>query len=137
MKKFTEQEAAERAKNSRKAYANKESGKEVEKRARTKHRETRRQWLFDYKSKLSCVYCGIQNPLCMDLDHIDPSTKKGTPSTMVTNSTSWKAVMEEIEKCQPVCRNCHNIKSILEQGKLANQDVEKWVPQYLRHFISR
>lgn len=116
---------------SRKRYAESDAGKETGKKARHKHREQRRQWFFEYKSNLSCVYCGLSNPLCLDMDHVDPSTKKGTPSTMVTNGTSWKLVLEELEKCQPVCRNCHQIKTVLQNNKLRNQDFEQFVPKSL------
>jgi len=96
-------------------------------------RTKRRQWFFEYKSGLSCVYCGENNPLCLDLDHIDRSSKRGIIATMITGGYAWERVMEEIEKCQPVCANCHRIKSILESSKMQHVDIEKYIPENMLH----
>ena len=137
IKQYSTEELVERARINRKSYTNTSRGQLTEQKARAKHRERRRQYLFDYKKELSCVYCGVNNPLCIDLDHIDVSTKKFDISTAVTNGTSWQRVLEEIDKCQPVCRNCHNIKSIIESGKLINQDVLQYVPDSLKETMSQ
>ena len=96
-------------------------------------RDKRREWLFEYKKTLSCVYCGNDNPLNLDLDHIDRTTKKGTPATMVTGGYKWESVLEELAKCQPVCRNCHNIKSILEANKMKGCDIDPFIPEAMQH----
>lgn len=96
-------------------------------------RNKRREWLFEYKKTLCCVYCGNNNPLNLDLDHIDRSTKKNTPATMITGGYAWDTVVDEIAKCQPVCRNCHNIKSILESGKMKGCDIEPFIPDNMKH----
>lgn len=96
-------------------------------------RNKRREWLFEYKKTLSCVYCGNDNPLNLDLDHIDRSTKKNTPATMITGGYAWDTVVDELAKCQPVCRNCHNIKSILESGKMKGCDIEPFIPDNMKH----
>lgn len=102
-------------------------------KAQVAHRTRRRQFLFEYKKGLSCVYCGCSNPLCLDLDHVDRSSKKGELSTMVTRGNSWESVMKELVKCQPVCRNCHNIKSILESGKMQHVNIDPFIPEKLKH----
>lgn len=135
IKQYSTEELSERQRSNRKEYANTSRGRLVEQKARAKHRERRRQYFFDYKKGMSCVYCGENNPLCIDMDHIDPSTKKFTPSTAVTNGTSWQEVLEELNKCQPVCRNCHGIKSIIESGKLINQDIDQYVPDSLKEVM--
>lgn len=117
-------------------YKKTEKGREVNLKATRDHRERRRQWLFEYKQSVSCVYCGESNPLCLDLDHVDHSTKKGTPGKMFINGTNWNDVMSELDKCQPVCRNCHNIKSIIESGKLKNQDIDQYVPDSMKHLMN-
>ena len=132
IKQYSTEELSERQRLKRKKYADTSRGRLVEQKARANHRERRRQYFFEYKEGLSCVYCGEDNPLCIDMDHIDPSTKKFTPSMAVTNGTSWNQVLEELAKCQPVCRNCHGIKSIIESGKLINQDIEKYIPEKLK-----
>lgn len=60
-----------------------------------------------------CVECGNENDL--QIDHIDPKTKSfnisinwGKPKT---------TLMEELKKCQLLCRSCHKRKSDEEQRK--------------------
>ena len=60
-----------------------------------------------------CVQCGATDNL--QFDHIDPSTKKFKITLMLSHSK--KEVKEELKKCQLLCRECHDIKSIKESGK--------------------
>lgn len=119
----------------RETYKHSDGCKKANRKAMIDHRERRRQHLFDMKKEMSCVYCGESNPLCIDMDHIDPSAKVGTPAQMVMNGTKWDVVLSELEKCQPVCRNCHNIKTIIESGKLKNQDIDQFIPDSMKHLI--
>jgi len=116
-------------------YKHTDANKKAAKKAMDDHRERRRQQLFDMKKEMSCVYCGESNPLCIDMDHIDHSSKTGTPATMVMSGTKWEAVLDELDKCQPVCRNCHNIKTIIEAGKLKNQNIDQYVPASMKHLM--
>ena len=72
----------------------------------TKTRYRRRiQKVWDLKRK-PCVDCGIQyEPWQMQFDHLDSDSKVRKISQLVTHS--WKKVLEEIEKCELVCANCH------------------------------
>ena len=102
------------------------------------YREQRRKRIHEMKKSLSCVYCGYSNPLCIDFDHIDRTTKKGTPATMITGGYNWDDVLNEISKCQPVCANCHRIKSILESNKMKaiQEDLTQYIPpKMLEEFI--
>lgn len=102
------------------------------------YREQRRKRIHEMKKNLSCVYCGYSNPLCIDFDHIDRTTKKGTPATMITGGYNWDDVLDEILKCQPVCANCHRIKSILESNKMKaiQEDLTQYIPpKMLEEFI--
>ena len=105
-------------------------------KATRRHRLKRREFLFEYKKQHPCVYCGQSNPLMLDLDHIDRSTKKGVPAMMVTGGCKWSSVLEEIEKCQVVCSNCHRVKSILEDNKMRGVDIEQYIPDNMRHLLS-
>ena len=59
-----------------------------------------------------CMDCGKKYPYyVMDFDHIDPSTKLNTISKMILCSSSLKKIMEEINKCEVVCSNCHRIRT--------------------------
>ena len=52
-----------------------------------------------------CADCGKNFPYyIMEFDHVRGS-KRGNVSTISDNS--WKQVLEEIDKCDVVCSNCH------------------------------
>ena len=108
----------------------------INRSAQQRMRDKRRQVFFDKKKGLACIYCGYDNPLALDYDHIDPSTKKGNPANMQTNGTAMNKILEELDKCQPVCRNCHNIKTILEADKMKGIDIEPYVPHNLKHLLN-
>lgn len=68
------------------------------------------------KKKGGCEECGFQakNPCQLDLDHIDPLSKKVTqaghrmsPSSMM--SYSPEKIKEELAKCRVLCKNCHSL----------------------------
>lgn len=60
-----------------------------------------------------CVKCGSQENL--DFDHIDPSTKTQNISSAFMLDGPWKRLLEEVDKCQLLCRSCH-IKKSKENG---------------------
>lgn len=73
----------------------------------TSHRKQLIDWWKSYKETLSCEVCGESRWWCLDFHHKDPSTKDMAVSSMVSNTKSKKAILEEIAKCVVVCRNCH------------------------------
>lgn len=93
-------------------------------------RAKRRRKIHELKKTLACTYCGYMNPLCIDFDHIDRSSKEGVIATMITGGYKWTDIVAEIAKCQPICANCHRIKSILEAGKMAaiEEDLTPYIP---------
>ena len=76
------------------------------------------QKLLNYKSTLSCLYCGKKNPLCIDFHH--NGDKIGTITRILRNTKSWDRVIEEIKKCDAVCANFHR-KLHKEEQKNQNQ----------------
>ena len=58
------------------------------------------------KAALSCSKCG---GLCqLDFHHRDPTTKTMKVSRIAGRSLSWAAVQREIDKCDVLCKACHN-----------------------------
>jgi hypothetical protein len=62
------------------------------------------------KTGKPCMDCGNQfPPYVMDFDHRDPTLKKNNVAYMAHSSLD--RIMEEIEKCDLVCANCHRIRT--------------------------
>ena len=61
--------------------------------------------------KIECNGCGISNlpPCCFDFDHINRDEKLIKVSQL--SMYSKKIIINEINKCQILCRNCHRIKT--------------------------
>jgi len=70
-------------------------------------RKTRRQKLFDLSGS-ECVDCG--SPDDLELNHKDPTTKSFTLSGAGLDR-SWKSILEELDKCEVVCKTCHDEKT--------------------------
>lgn len=67
----------------------------------------------DLKSK-PCTDCGRSFPaVCMDFDHRDPSSKVLAVSHMVSLGYSLQRILDEIDKCDLVCANCHRVRTHL------------------------
>jgi 5-methylcytosine-specific restriction endonuclease McrA len=62
---------------------------------------------------------------CMEFDHVRPG-KRNNVSAM--NSCATETVLAEIEKCEPVCANCHRVRTALRRPapKLPDADLPTW-----------
>ena len=57
-----------------------------------------------------CTDCGGRfHYSAMDFDHIGPD--KVADIAWLINNRSWKALLDEIEKCELVCSNCHRVRT--------------------------
>ena len=77
-----------------------------------KQRE-RASWLKEYKQGLCCSKCGDNRYYILDFHHLDPKEKEIGISDAVARS--FKTLKREIEKCIPLCRNCHSEFHYLEK----------------------
>ncbi len=60
------------------------------------------------KENEPCRDCGNKYPYyIMEFDHIR-GTKRGNISTIAENS--WTQILDEMNKCDVVCANCHRIR---------------------------
>lgn len=85
-------------------------------------RERMRQYMREYREKRlkaarvklggKCVLCWSEANL--EFDHIDPTTRI-KPITTLTHA-SKKVFDAELAKCQLLCVQCHDRKTILERG---------------------
>ena len=85
-------------------------GRQVTRDRNKKQREERRAWIDEYKTSRGCCKCGYNDhPVALELNHIDPSEKAFTISRVLGSGYTWPTVLAEIEKCNVMCSNCHQI----------------------------
>jgi 5-methylcytosine-specific restriction endonuclease McrA len=60
-----------------------------------------------FKQYAYCTVCQEQDVCCLDLHHIDPKQKDFTISSVLRTYT-WERIVDEMEKCTVLCRNCHS-----------------------------
>lgn len=54
-----------------------------------------------------CVECGETDPILLDFDHIDPTTKTSGVSELLIRNVGWERIQAEIDKCRILCVKCH------------------------------
>ena len=69
-------------------------------RRRGRHRE-----VWAYLCEHPCVDCGEDDPVVLEFDHL--RDKVDNISKMASLKRPWSVILEEIEKCEVVCANCH------------------------------
>jgi len=61
----------------------------------------------------TCVSCGVKyngkNACIFHFHHTDPNTKKFDVGNQVVNK-AWKTIVEEANKCDLLCANCHEMR---------------------------
>lgn len=67
-------------------------------------------FLIEYFASHPCVDCGQSNPLVLEFDHVK-GEKVAAVSEMVAKQYSKEIILNEIEKCEVRCANCHRIKT--------------------------
>lgn len=79
-------------------------------RAKVVRKEVK-DWVREIKSQSGCSKCGETHPACIDFHH--PGNKEVTGpngdnvTTLVRRGFSRQRILKEIEKCIPLCSNCH------------------------------
>lgn len=87
--------------------ANKEAQKGRTKDRSKRYRAELRALIRSLKESKPCADCNVSYPwYVMDYDHVR-GTKESNVSIMVANLASKKRVLDEIDKCDLVCSNCH------------------------------
>lgn len=72
-----------------------------------KRAESNQIQIIQYLKSHPCVDCGYNNsPSALAFDHIS-GNKKHNVSKMIRDGYSWVSILEEIEKCEVRCANCH------------------------------
>jgi len=87
--------------------------KEIINSSKVEARKERHKFLNWLKSQ-PCVDCKKNYPpVCMDFDHV---RGKKVASIGRMYMFSWEKLQEELKKCEPVCSNCHRIRTWVTNG---------------------
>ena len=72
--------------------------------------KSKKQWLRDYKIEKGCYDCGYKgHHSALDFDHLPGELKVGAIQS--GSGWGWAALIQEVNKCDVVCANCHRIRT--------------------------
>ncbi len=74
--------------------------------------ERNRNYKDDYKRSHPCVDCGNSDIRVLEFDHV-----RGIKLLTIANTSSFSfsRLVEEIDKCDVRCANCHRIKTYIDR----------------------
>ena len=138
-------------------YKNRDKNLERGKKYRQNNREYYRQknrefyhalrkWVNEMKTSKGCKICGTKEKL--QYHHRDPKTKIMAVSNMVSKQMSRAEILIEIEKCDVLCKPCHDNEHTLftdeERKERKSKLHKKWraknkekIQQYRRDNLER
>ena len=62
-----------------------------------------------------CVDCGETDPVVLEFDHL---RDKRFAIRLSAHGRNWQTILDEIEKCEVVCANCHRRRTARRRGAL-------------------
>jgi 5-methylcytosine-specific restriction endonuclease McrA len=68
--------------------------------------------LMQILAQSGCIACGERDPIVLDFDHI--ANKEFGISVALRRGIRWSAIVQELQKCQILCSNCHRRKTARE-----------------------
>lgn len=63
-----------------------------------------------YKESLSCERCGFSDFRALEFHHSNHNEKDFNVADMIRSGSSIETILREIEKCEVLCSNCHQIE---------------------------
>ena len=75
----------------------------------------RTRYLIEYFKTHPCLDCGETDPVVLEFDHL---RDKSFDITQKLISYRWQRILDEIEKCEVVCANCHRRRTARRRGAL-------------------
>lgn len=73
----------------------------------------RTKFLIEYFSTHPCVDCGEADPVVLEFDHLRDKEFDVCAGLPYRN---WQSILDEIAKCDVVCRNCHRRRESRRMG---------------------
>ena len=77
----------------------------------------RTSYLLKYFASHPCVDCGEDDPVVLEFDHVNADDKSFDIGHSLPYR-NWQSILEEIEKCEVVCANCHRRRTAHRNGSL-------------------
>ena len=96
--------------------ANKSKYKKSSRKNTPVYRQRAKEFVLEYLKEHSCVDCGEPDPIVLDFDHVDRTTKEGHISQLVSQGNSLGRIKREIAKCEVRCANCHRRRTAKQLG---------------------
>lgn len=78
---------------------------------KSKRKAETRECLLEYLARHPCVDCKTPDVRVLQFDHRDRKDKVSNVSALIHRGLPWDTVLEEIEKCEVRCANCHMIRT--------------------------
>jgi hypothetical protein len=95
-----------------------ESNKELTIKRSNSSREKRKVIVRTIKESSPCQDCGVSYPYyVMQFDHVGVDQKVANVNVLLSSS-SLQSALDEIEKCELVCANCHATRTWKRQHNL-------------------
>lgn len=73
-----------------------------------------RDFVWNYLLENPCETCGEGDPIVLEFDHVDQSTKEFEISAMY--GYALEKIVNEISKCRVLCANCHRRHTYSQLG---------------------
>ena len=77
--------------------------------------------------------CGCEETAVLEFDHVGP--KRADVATLLTQRASIARLLDEIERCEIVCANCHRRRTAqrAERFRVTGRPSPSWSPSQLRN----
>lgn len=72
-------------------------------------------FVMDHKKARGCVDCGEDDPVILEYHHRVPAKKKKDINRMSSQHYSREELLEEMDKCDVICANCHRRRHYAER----------------------
>lgn len=82
---------------------------------RHNQRLKRTKWLIAYFVEHPCIDCGETDPVVLEFDHVG---EKRFDIGNRLDKAPWAMILEEIERCEVVCCNCHRRRTAWRRGSV-------------------